>query len=91
MTYSVPPTKSILHDVMTKMNQAIIQKDMPFAILVGDMPVYRMILDIKSEHMDTFQNIIPFLGPFHMHLSFIQPTVNDSKEPVSLAYYWQLM
>ncbi len=36
---------------------------MPFAVVVGDQPVYTLLVEIKSEHPQEYKNIIPFLGP----------------------------
>ena len=38
---------------------------MPFAVVVGDQPVYTLLVEIKSEHPQEYKNIISFLGPFH--------------------------
>ena len=44
---------------------------MPFAVIVGDHPVYALVLELKSENPLLFQLIIPFMGPFHIHMSFM--------------------
>ena len=33
-------------------------------VVVGD-PVYTLLVEIKYEHPQEYENIIPFLGPFH--------------------------
>ncbi|XP_028404399.1 uncharacterized protein LOC114527028 [Dendronephthya gigantea] len=71
MTYPDPPKKSVLNDVMIKVNNAIGVKNMPFAVVVGDQPVYTLLVEIKSEHPQKFGKIIPFLGPFHIQCSMI--------------------
>ena len=38
---------------------------MPFAYLVGDLPVYVLINELKAENPERYSAIIPFLGPFH--------------------------
>ena len=38
---------------------------MPFAVSVGDQPVYTLLVEIKNEHPQQYEKIIPFLGPFH--------------------------
>ncbi len=62
MTYPEPPKKPVLNDVMLKVME---RKHMPFAVVVGDQPVYTLLVEIKSEHPQEYKNIIPFLGPFH--------------------------
>ena len=71
MTYPDPPKKSVLNDVLNKAKCAIERKNMPFAVVVGDQPVYTLLVEIKSEHPDKFKQIIPFLGPFHTQCSMI--------------------
>ena len=71
MTYSDPPSKTILYDVMCKLAKSINEKKMPFAIIVGDYPVYLLLLELKSENAVQFSKILPFMGPFHIQMSFI--------------------
>ncbi len=71
LTFPKPPQKSVVHEVMCRMVAAAEQKAMPFIQLVGDQPVYALIVQVKNEHPDKFKLILPFLGPFHAHLSFI--------------------
>ena len=71
MTYPDPPNKTVLNDVMCKLAIAIEEKNMPFALLVGDQPVYVHLVDLKSENATNFGKILPFMGPFHIQLSFI--------------------
>ena len=65
MTYPEPPKKPVLSDVMLKIKGAIQRKSMPFAVVVGDQPVYTLLVEIKNEHPQQYEKIIPFLGPFH--------------------------
>ena len=46
------------------------EKNMPFLQLVGDQPVYTLIVQLRYENPDKYK-IIPILGPFHCQLSFI--------------------
>ena len=71
MTYPDPPSKTILYDVMRKLPRAIDDKKMPFAIIVGDHPVYALLLELKNENPEMFADILPFMGPFHIKMSFI--------------------
>ncbi len=57
MTYSNPPSKTILFDVMCKLVKLIEEKNMPFAILIGDHPVYVLYLQLKSENAKLFHKI----------------------------------
>lgn len=66
MTYTNPPSKSILYDVMQKLGKSIEEKKMPFAIIVGDHPVYVLMLELKSENAELFNKILPFMGTFHV-------------------------
>jgi len=70
MTYPNPPSKTILNDVMCKLTKSMEEK-MPFAIIVGYRPVYLLMLELKSENEELFSKILPFMGPFHIQMSFI--------------------
>lgn len=71
LTFPKPPQKSVVHEVMCRMVTAAECKSMPFIQLVGDQPVYALIVQLKNENPEKFQLILPFLGPFHAHISFI--------------------
>lgn len=71
LTFPKPPNKSVVHEVMCRMTQAAKHKDMPFLLLVGDQPVYALMVQLRAENPVTFSAIIPFLGPFHTHCSFM--------------------
>ena len=71
LTFPKPPHKSVVHEVMCRMVAAAEMKSMPFIQLVGDQPVYTLIVQLKNENAGKFDLILPFLGPFHAHLSFI--------------------
>ena len=61
MTYpSHPGSLSLMMSDENK--RAIQRKSMPFAVVVGDQPVYTLLVEIKNEHPE---KIIPFLGPNH--------------------------
>ena len=64
-SYDQPPNKAVINDIMQKQMNIIKEKQMPFAFLVGDLPVYILIMELKCEHPDKYKSIIPFLGPFH--------------------------
>jgi len=71
LTFPSPPYKSVVHEVMERMVAAATTKNMPFIQLVGDQPVYALIVQIRYEHPDQFSIILPSMGPFHIHCSFI--------------------
>ena len=74
LTFPSPPSKTVVHEVMTRMVIAAKTKHMPFIQLVGDQPVYSLIVQIRYEHPDEFSIILPSMGPFHIHCSFIYAT-----------------
>ena len=39
--------------------------------MVGDLPTYVHIVELKSENSVQFENIVPVLGPFDLQFSFI--------------------
>ena len=65
MSYNQPPNKSVVNEIMEKLSTIITTKHMPFAFLVGDLPVYVLITLLKAENPKKFRDIVPFLGPFH--------------------------
>ena len=71
MTYPDPPSKTVLNDVMLKVSKSIVEKNMHFAVIVGDHPVYVLLLELKSENSKLYDKILPFWGPFHIQMSFI--------------------
>ena len=78
-TYNEPPSKSVMHDIMVKLLEAMLQKRIPFSFLVGDMPTYKTIVQLKAENPDVFKDIIPILGAF----------INDSRSPARLTFLFQ--
>lgn len=71
MTYPDPPSKTVINDVLCKLAKAIEEKEMPFVIVVGDHPVYVLMLELKCENPDKFSKILPFMAAFHIQMSFI--------------------
>ena len=70
-TYPQPRSKSVCYDIMYKLSETIKEKNIPFAVLVGDYPVYALFLELKTAYSVQFANIIPHLGPFHMQMSIL--------------------
>ena len=70
-TYPEPPTKSVLHDVMSKLSEGMKLKNIPFSLFVGDMPTYKHTVELKAENSQKFKDIIPIFGPFYQQCSFI--------------------
>lgn len=70
-TYPEPPGKSVMFDIMMKILQAMCCKRIPSCFLVGDLPTYKTILQLKSENPVTFKNIIPVIGAFHQQMSYM--------------------
>ena len=66
-----PPKKSVVHEVMLRMVTIAPKKSMPFIQLVGDQPVYGLIVHPKNENPIQCGCILPFLGPFHVQCSFV--------------------
>jgi hypothetical protein len=71
LTLPKPPYKSVVHEVMCRVVDVAKKKSMPFVQLVGDQPVYTLIVQLKNENPNKFAKILPFLGPFHAQCSFI--------------------
>ena len=47
------------------------KRAMPFTQLVGDQPVYPLIIQLKNENLIQFDCILPCMGPFHAQCLFI--------------------
>jgi len=71
LTFPKPPHKSVVHEVMCRMVAAAEKKRMPFLLLVGDQPVYALMVQLSNENPEAFKDIVPFLGPFHTQCSFM--------------------
>ncbi len=71
LTFPKPPGKSTVHEVMKRMVAAAVHKKMPFIQLIGDQPVYALMVQLRNENPVDFKLILPFLGPFHAQCSFM--------------------
>ena len=56
---------------MDKLSKSVEVKKIPFAVTVGDHPIYKLYLKLKSENPVKYAKLIPFIGPFHVQMSFI--------------------
>ena len=70
LTLPKPPKRSV-YDMMCRVATVAKTKSMPFVLLVGDQPVYALIVQLKYENQELFDRILPFLGPFHTQCSFM--------------------
>lgn len=70
-TYNEPPSKSVIHDIMTKLVETMRKKKIPFFFLVGDLPTYKTIVQLKAENLELFKNITPIIGAFHQQMSYM--------------------
>ena len=64
-SYDQSPNKPVVNDVMDRQTKIMEEKKMPFSFVVGDQPVYTLMMELKAENPEKYKNIIPFLGPFH--------------------------
>ena len=67
---------------MSHLTNAIKERRMPFLQLVGDQPVYALIVQLRNEDRKAFEKNLPILGPFHTQCSFIA-TINFSSSGLS--------
>ncbi|KAI9517796.1 hypothetical protein NQZ68_000965 [Dissostichus eleginoides] len=70
-TYNEPPSKSVVYDIMVKLVEAMRKKNIPFSFLVGDLPTYKTIVQLKAENPEMYKDLIPILGAFHQQMSHI--------------------
>ena len=66
-----PPNKSTVNEAMERCRSAANFKRMPFIQLVGDQPVYALMVELKSENKDRFCSVLPVLGSFHIQMAFM--------------------
>ena len=69
--YNELPKKSVIYDMMNKLLDIMKDIGMPFSFLVGDLPTYKLIFELKTENLDKFLNIVPITGAFHQQMSYI--------------------
>ena len=56
---------------MCQCAEACQYKSMPFIQLVGDQPVYALIMEVKNENPEKFEKVLPVLGGFHIQTAFL--------------------
>ncbi|KAI9520047.1 hypothetical protein NQZ68_021766 [Dissostichus eleginoides] len=56
---------------MVKLVEAMRKKNIPFSFLVGDLPTYKTIVQLKAENPEMYKDLIPILGAFHQQMSYI--------------------
>jgi len=85
LTFPRPPHKSVVHEVMCRMVAAA-EKHMPFILLVGDQPVYFLMMQLNVENPEVFSLISPISWAIshtaHSYLQFISGLI----VPVCLIY-----
>jgi hypothetical protein len=45
-----------MHEIMVKLVKAMCEKNVPFSFLVGDMPTYKAIVQLKAENSMPYTN-----------------------------------
>ena len=71
LTLPNPPKKGVIYDIMQRCKQTDEEKLMPFIQLIGDQPVYALILEVKNKNQGNFENILTVLGGFHTQGAFM--------------------
>ena len=71
LTLSTAPDKSEVHEVMPCLADIIKERRMLFLQLVGNQPVYALIVQLRNENRKACEKNLPLLGPFHTQSSFI--------------------
>ncbi len=56
---------------MSRCIKAVDAKKMPFIQLVGDQPVFALIVELKFENQEKYSKLIPVLGGFHTQNAFM--------------------
>ncbi len=68
MTYPKPHRKTISYDIPCKLEKSIKEKNDAFC---NNCPDYVFIVELKSGNAELFSKILPFMGAFHIQMSFI--------------------
>ena len=55
----------MVYDVTQRCKQDAKEKLISFIQLIGDQPVYALIVEVKNENQEDFEDILPILGGFH--------------------------
>ena len=55
---------------MVKLVEATRKKNIPFSFLVGDLPTYKTIVQLKVENSEMYKDLIPIIGAFHQQMSY---------------------
>ena len=72
LTFPEPPKKSVVYEVILRVNKIISHKNLLFVHLVGDQPVYTLMVLLRNENPGAFSKIISILGRFHIQCAFIK-------------------
>ena len=70
VTYNVLSKKSVIYDVINKLLDTKEENGMPFSFLVGDFPIYKLIVELQTENPDKFQNIVQIIGALYQQMSW---------------------
>ena len=54
MTLPNPPKKGVAYDIMQRCKQAAQETLMPFIQLIGDQPVYALIVEVKNKNQGDY-------------------------------------
>ena len=65
------PSKAVVYTCLEKAAAAAEKKNMLFIQVIGDQPVYTLIVELKNEKPEKFKRILPVLGSCHIQMSFM--------------------
>ena len=54
---------------MVKLLETMRQKNIQFSFLVGEMPTYNLVTQLKAENPHQFKDLVPILDAFHQQMS----------------------
>ena len=76
LTLPTTPHKSEVHEVISRLADAVKERRMPFLQLVGDQPVDALISQLRNENSKSFEKILSilFLSVFSFRNSFHEKT-----------------
>ena len=80
VTLPNPPKKGLVYDIMQRCKQAAEEKSMSFIQLIGDQPVYALVVEVKNENKEISKIYFQFLEAFIPKVPLWLPCIDDSKD-----------
>ena len=74
------PKKGVVYNIMQRWKQAAEEKLTPFIQLIGDQPLYALVVEVKNKNQGDFEKYFQFLEAFIPKVPLWLPCIDDSKD-----------